>query len=178
MKRFASLVGIVMLLVCLMGAALSTSRLGKGLMRAIHATSDPNDTLLGATTSKNANIPSHACQLSENVNALEIWFSGAADNDSAVFHLYCARPSGDVIYVGTGTITAGAQVATDGTFYADTIAATTWYWPTTIGEVDTAGGGRVSRLYLDTLGYKTWFVLWDETTFAGTEAYTVHYSGY
>lgn len=178
MKKLSLSIVLITFVLFVMGAALTTQRLGNGILRATHAAADTKDSLLTTTMSKAANVPAHACELGDNVNALEIWFTGAANNDSAVFHLYCARPNGDVIYVGTGTITAGAQISTASTYYIDTIAATTWYWPTTIAEVDVGGGDRVSRLYLDTLGYKKWFVLWDKTTLGGTEAYTVHYSGY
>lgn len=108
-------------------------------------------------------------------NAIEIVFSMGAAAQTCVAYVFAARTNGDIVLVWFGTLTAGLQEATDGTFYVDTLGTTTDNWITTIKEVDVGGADRMSRIVLDTCGYKYFF-----TQFTGLSSESVQalYSGF
>lgn len=136
-----------------------------------------DDTLVSAAvgTMKLANIPAYAYKPAPAQNAVEIAFTMDADGSSCVAYLFAAKDTGDIVLVWTGTITAGTQQATDGGVWVDTLATTTDNWITTIEEVDAAGADRMSRVVLDTCGYRSFF-----TQFTGLSGETVKtfYSGF
>lgn len=151
-----------------------TIRAGWDVPRAAIAS---DDTLVSAsaTTMKFANLPAYTYKPSSKMNAVEIAFSMGADAQACAATVFAARENGDIVMVWTGTLTAGTQVATDGDFYVDTFASTTDNWATTIKEVDAAGANRMSRIVLDTLGYRYFFV---QFTGLSSETAKAHYSGF
>jgi hypothetical protein len=136
-----------------------------------------DDTLVtaAADTMMFADIPDGSYKPPMTQNAVEVAFSMGADAQSCVAYLFAARKTGDIVLVWTGTITAGAQEATDGLFYVDTLAGSTDTWITTIKEVDGGGNDRMARIVLDTCGYHTFF-----TQFTGlsSESVKTHFSGF
>ena len=136
-----------------------------------------NDTLVdaSATTMKFANIIDGAYLPSPTQNAVEIAFSMGANGQSCAAFVYAARRNGDIVLVWNGTITAGTQVATDGSFYVDTLGTTTENWITTIKEVDGGGDNRMSRVIFDTAGYQYFFV---QFTGISSESVQARYSGF
>ncbi len=136
-----------------------------------------DDTLVSAAadTMMLEDIPGDAYKPDPAINALEVAFSMDADGKACVAYLFAARANGDIVLVWTGTLTAGTQEATDGSFYVDTFASTTDNWITTIKEVDVSGSNRMARIVLDTAGYKYFF-----TQFTGLSSETVkpYFSGF
>ena len=122
---------------------------------------DSNDTLPAAGTSKAANVPSHAKTISPGMNAIELRFSSAnADGDSCTAHIFATRLNDDICKVCSIAVTAGAQVSTDGRYYADTLTITDlWHTDKDIQKADAAGNDRMARLAFDALGYHTIFVM-------------------
>lgn len=173
MKK-TGLVIAVMLVVFAMGAALQTERFGWSKPKAATTT---DDTLVSANvaTMKTANIPTGAYQPIEGQNALEICWVMGADAQSCAAYLYAARANGDIVLVWNGTLTAGKQVSTSGEYYVDTIASSTDNWIKTVSEIDKAGSDRMSRIVLDTCGYKYFFF---QYTGLSSESIQAYYSGY
>lgn len=136
-----------------------------------------NDTLVSAAadTMQFEDIPSYSYKPSPRQNAIEVAFSMGAEAQACAAYLFAARENGDIVLVWDGTITAGAQVATDGSFWVDTISASTDNWITTIKEVDVAGADRQSRIVLDTVGYKYFFV---QFTGISSESVRSFFSGF
>lgn len=136
-----------------------------------------DDTLVSAsaTTMKAANVPDYAYKPDTQQNAIEIAFTMGADGQACAATVFAARKNGDIVQVWTGTITAGTQVATDGSFYVDTFATTTDTWATTIKEVDSGAANRMSRIVFDTVGYTYFFV---QFTGLSSESARAIYSGF
>jgi hypothetical protein len=151
-----------------------TDRIGWNVLRGAVTSSDSSPTY-SATTLKNANIPSHAKTPNKNHNAVEINFAGGANGQSATVYVWAARKSGDIVLVWTATVTAGPQVATDGSYYVDTIASSTDNWITTVAEVDGGGDNRMARIVFDTCGYNQFWVTWDGVS---SETFYANISGY
>lgn len=118
------------------------------------------DTLLTTTTSKHANIPSHAYRIPAGMNFLELRFLASADGITATAYVYAARKDDDVVLVCSIALTAGGQVATDGRFYVDTMTITE-LWLKDLESADVSGGNRISRIAFDALGYQDAFVLFN-----------------
>jgi hypothetical protein len=117
---------------------------------------------LGPTTSKAANIPSHADKIAEGMNVVELRFLADADGRSCTAHVYMARKNDDPCLICDVAITAGQMVATDGRYYADTFAVTSlWFVDKDVKTADASGGNRMARLAFDALGYDKLFVLFD-----------------
>jgi len=152
-----------------------TARLGWSTPRAAEG---DNDTLVSAAigTMKQANVPAYSYKPSSRQNGLEVAFTMHADGEACAATLFAARENGDIVMVWTGTLTAGKQQATDGGVWVDTMGSTTDNWITTIKEVDGGGNDRMSRIVLDTCGYKDFFVQF--TGLAGDETAKAHYSGF
>lgn len=178
MKRFASLFGVVIVLVCLMGAVLETNRFVWNAGTAVST----DDTLLSvsATTMQYADIPTtNVFRADEKINAIEVsWTMGAA-GQACVCWIFAARTNGDIVPVWTGTLECTSAnleyVATDLRYYVDSISGTTSYWPTTIAEVNTGGADFTSRILLDTCGYK-FFIF--QYTGLSSESVKQYVSGY
>ena len=168
----------LLLLPLLLGAVLHTSRSGFGTLRSAYTDASTADVLHDEDTSAWADKPTHAKEIDDNLNAIEIWWTGYADADSTVVWIYAARPNGDIVTVWTGTLTCGTLDSTSGANYIDTITASTSYWGTNISETDAAGGNRIARIHFDTMGYKWFWILFDDTTVTGDESYVTYYSGY
>lgn len=151
-----------------------TIRIGYSRPRAAIST---DDTLVDAAadTMMLADVPTYSYKPSTQQNAIEIAFSMGADGQTCAAFLYAHRKNGDIVLVWDGTLTAGKQVATDGTFYVDTLGSTTDNWITTIKEVDASGGDRMSRIVLDTCGYYGFFV---QFTGLSSESARALYSGF
>ena len=136
-----------------------------------------DDTLVSAAadTMMLEDIPAHSFKPSSTQNAIEVAFSMGANAQACVAYLFAARDNGDIVLVWTGTLTAGTQEASDGSFWVDTLASTTDNWITTIKEVDAAGSNRQSRIVLDTVGYRYFF-----TQFTGLSSESVRsfFSGF
>jgi hypothetical protein len=177
MKKIG-LLCLVLIALLVMGADLTTARNGIGTLRSAYTDASTADVLHDEDTSKWANKPAHAKDLDNDINAIEIWFTGNADADSTVVWIYAARPGGDIVTVWTGTLTCGTLDSTTGKNYIDTFATTTSYWGTTVTETDSSGGNRIARLHFDTMGYKWFWVLYDDTTVTGDESYVAYYSGF
>lgn len=178
MKRFASLVGIVMLLVCLMGAVLETNRFVWNAGTAVST----DDTLLSAsaTTMQYADIPTtNVFKADEKINAIEVSWTMGAGGQACVCWIFAARANGDIVPVWTGTLECTAAnleyVSTGSLYYVDSITATTSYWPTSIAEVCTSGADYTSRIFLDTCGYK-YFIF--QYTGLSSESVKQYVSGY
>jgi len=177
-KKLIGLFCVMFIVVLAMGAVLHTTQSGIGTLRSAYTDASTADVLHDENTSKWANKPAHAVQIGDEINAIEIWWTGHADGDSVVAWIYAARPNGDIVTVWTGTLTCGTLDSTSGANYIDTFSATTSYWGTTVSETDAAGGNRIARLHFDTMGYKWFWVLYDDTTVTGDESYVAYYSGY
>lgn len=151
-----------------------TIRVGWSKPRAVISS---DDTLLtaSATTMKTANIPADSYKPESSQNAIEIAFLMDADGKACVVFLFAAKENGDVVLVWTATLTAGKQVATGGKFWVDTMAASTDTWITTIKEVDVGANDRMSRIVLDTCGYKHFFC---QFTGLSSETVQAYYSGF
>jgi len=136
-----------------------------------------DDTLVSAAadTMMLDDVPTYSYKPNQSQNAIEIAFTMGADGQSCAAVLFAARANGDIVQVWNGTITAGTQEATDGSFYVDTLGSTTDNWITTIKEVDAAGGNRMSRIILDTCGYTDFFV---QFTGLSSESASAIYSGF
>ena len=137
-----------------------------------------DDTLVtaGATTMKYANVPATAYKPDIRHNAIEIAWSMGANNQSCVMYLFAARANGDIVQAYTTTITAGTQVATDLTYWVNTIAAGTETWITDIKIIDGGGSAeRMGRIVLDTCGYKYFFC---QYTGLSSESVRAFFSGY
>lgn len=136
-----------------------------------------NDTLVDAAadTMMFEDIIAGAYKPALSQNAIEIAFTMGADGQACAAFVYAARENGDIVLVWDGTLTAGKQEATDGSFYVDTLGSTSDNWITTIKEVDGGGDDRMSRIVFDTVGYKYFF-----TQFTGisSESVTAIYSGF
>jgi hypothetical protein len=111
------------------------------------------DTTFGATTSKAANLPSHAFRLDPSWSSVEITAVANTENKTGTMEIWGQRFDGDLILVASVTLVAGASAATSGGLYADTMVVT-YYWPTEVKAVDNAGADRQARLYFDTTGLK------------------------
>jgi hypothetical protein len=121
-----------------------------------------SDTLLTATTSKAADIPSHAIKIAQGINIAELRFLADADGRSCTGYIHVARKNDDVSLVCSVAITAGQQAATDGRFYADSLIVTnSWYLNKGIKLADADGNNRMARMAFDILGYDDLFVLLD-----------------
>lgn len=116
------------------------------------------DTLLTTTTSKKANVPSHAYPAPPGMNFIELRVRGKTDGDTATVYIYSARRDDDIVLLCTLACTVGSQVATDGSLYVDTMTVTE-YWLKDLETADIAGGDRMSRVGFDNLGYKNIFAL-------------------
>ena len=136
-----------------------------------------DDTLVtaGVTTMKQANVPATAYTPDIRQNAIEIAWSMGADGQSCVAYVFAARFNGDIVQAYTTTITAGKQVATDLTYWVDTIAAGTETWLTDIKIIDGGGADRMSRIVLDTCGYSSFFC---QYTGLSSESVRAFFSGY
>lgn len=136
-----------------------------------------DDTLVSAAadTMMYANVPNYTYKPSSTQNAIEVAFTMGADGQACAAYLFAYRKNGDIVLVWTGTITAGTQEATDGSFYVDTLASSTDNWITTIKEVDAGAGNRMSRIVLDTCGYYGFFV---QFTGLSSESARAVYSGF
>ena len=136
-----------------------------------------DDTLVSAAigTMKFANIPSYAFRPDSAMNAVEVAFTMDADGKACAATLFAARDNADIVQVWTGTLTAGTQQATDGGVWVDTFATTTDTWITVIKETDASGNNRMSRIVLDTAGYKYFFV---QFTGLSSETVRAFYSGF
>lgn len=172
MKKKIVLFVVIAVIVFCMGATLETLRDGFKSLRAAVAADDTAHTV---TTSKYADVPSYAKQLDPAKNAIEVAFTGGADAQSCVAYVYLCRHESDVVLAWYGTITAGKQVSTAGTYYVDTIVTTLDNWIATITLVDEGGADRISRLMFDTCGYdKVWVMF----TGLSSESFTALYAGY
>jgi hypothetical protein len=136
-----------------------------------------DDTLVtaAADTMKYANVPTYSFKPPTSMNALEVAFTLDAEASEVVAYIFAARKSGDIVLVWTGTLTGGAQEATDGGVWVDTLGTTTDNWITTIKEVDVGGNDRMSRVVFDTCGYNAFFV---QFTGLSSETAKAHYSGF
>lgn len=118
---------------------------------------------LGAGTSKKADVPSHAYRIPLGMNAIELRFLADADGRVADAYVHMTRKSDDVVLVCKIACTTGAQVATDGRYYVDTMTITE-YWIKDLETADISAGNRIARVAFDILGYDEIFVLFDITT--------------
>ncbi len=136
-----------------------------------------DDTLVSAAadTMMNEDIPVNSYKPATNQNAIEVAFSMGANAQSCVAYIFAARTGGDIVLVWTGTITAGTQEATDGSFWVDTFATTTDNWITTIKEVDASGSDRMARVVFDGVGYYNFFC---QFTGLSSESVQGHFSGF
>lgn len=117
---------------------------------------------LGVTTSKIANIPSHAMKVALGMNVTELRFLADADGRSCTAYVYAARKDDDPCLVCSIGVTAGKQVATDGRYYADTLTVTnSWFEGKEIKTADAGANDRMARIAFDFLGYDKIFVLFD-----------------
>lgn len=178
MKRFASLFGVVIVLVCLMGAVLETNRFTWNAGSVV----EEDDSLLNAsaTTMTKANISSTNVFVADSkINAIEVCWTAGKAGDNCVCWIFAARANGDVVPVWTGTLectAAGTEfTSSDNRYYVDSITSTTSYWPTAIAEVNTAGADYTSRILLDTCGYK-YFIF--QYTGLSSESVKQYVSGY
>lgn len=149
-------------------------------LRARYETSrlvETNDTLVtaAADTMMFADVPNYSYRPPSTQNAIEVAFTMGAEAQSCGAYLFAYRKNGDIVLVWSGTITAGAQEATNGEFYVDTFGSTTDNWITTIKEVDAGGNDRMSRLVFDTCGYSGFFVQFDGIS---SESARALYSGF
>lgn len=120
---------------------------------------------LGVGTSKIANIPDHAKMVALGMNVTELRFLASADGASCTAYVYAVRKDDDPCLVCSIAITAGKQVATDGQYYADTLAITDyWFEGKEIKKADADGADRMARVAFDFLGYDKLFVLLDIST--------------
>ena len=126
---------------------------------------------LGVTTSKAANIPSHAFNISTGMNVVSLRFLADAAGRVATAYVYAVRIAGDVdenddpVLVGSLALTTGNQVATDGRYYCDQIVATsTWFEDKGLKTADASGANRMARVMFDLLGYQKLFALLDITS--------------
>lgn len=151
-----------------------TTRIGYSGPRAAISS---DDTLVDAAadTMMLADVPTYSYKPNSQQNAIEVAFTMGADGQACAAFLYAHRKNGDIVLVWDGTITAGTQEATDGSFYVDTLGSTTDNWITTIKEVDAAAGDRMSRIILDTCGYYGFFV---QFTGLSSESARALYSGF
>ena len=165
---------VALALPVLMGAVLDTQRDGWSYPQDANGT---DDTLVsaGVTTMKYANVPSARYEPRSRHNAIQCAWRMQADGQSCVAYLFAARTRGDIVLVWTATLTAGKQAATGSGFYVDTIASVTDNWGSGVGEIDIAGADRMSRIELDTEGYKYFFF---QYTGLSSESIQAQYSGY
>jgi hypothetical protein len=141
------------------------------------AIEDTDDTLVtaAADTQMFADIIDDPFRPDSTINAIEIAFTMKADGEACAAFLFAARENGDIVQVWDGTLTAGKQEATSGRFYVDTLGSTTDNWITTIKEVDVGGADQMSRIILDTCGYKYFFC---QFTGLSSEDVQAMYSGF
>ena len=130
---------------------------------------DSSDTLLTTTTSKAANVPSHAYIIPEGFNVVELRFLADADGRSCTAWIHATRKSGtsadDVCTLASIAITAGQQEATSGKYYADTLTVTNlWFEDKEPKTADASGANRMARVAFDFLGYHNFFVMFDITS--------------
>lgn len=151
-----------------------TIRIGYSIPRGAISTDDTLVTA-SATTMMFADVPDYSYKPNSQQNAIEIAFTMGAAGQACAASLFAYRKNGDIVQVWNGTITAGAQEASDGSFYVDTFATTTDNWITTIKEVDGGASDRMSRLVLDTVGYYGFFV---QFTGLSSESVKAIYSGF
>ncbi len=117
---------------------------------------------LGVTTSKIANIPSFADTIAMGMNIIELRLLADADGRSCTAYVYAVRKDDDPCLVCSIATTAGKQVATDGRYYADTLAVTNaWFEGKEIKTADAGGNDRMGRVAFDFLGYDKLFILLD-----------------
>ena len=117
---------------------------------------------LGVTTSKEANIPSHAKNVALGMNIVELRFLADADGRSCTAYVYAARINDDPCLVCSIATTAGKQVASDGRYYADSLQVTNaWFEGKEIKTADAGGADRMGRVAFDFLGYDKLFILFD-----------------
>lgn len=168
------LIFVVMVCILCMGAILETERIGWNKPRAVI---DTDDTLVTADPNgmKFADIPAYAYQPNSKHNGIEICWVMNANGSSCAATLFAARSNGDIAQVWTGTITAGTQESTSDEYYVDTIASTTETWITDIVEIDGGGNNRMSRIMLDTCGYRYFFL---QYTGLSSETVRAYISGY
>ena len=158
-----------------MGAVLDTQRDAWQYPEDANST---DDTLVsaGATTMKFANIPTKRYEPNSRHNGLEVAWTMGANAQGCVAYLFAARSNGDIVLVWTATLTAGTQASTSGAgFYVDTIASSTKTWSAGVGEVDGGADNRMSRIDLDTMGYRYFF---SQYTGLSSETVQAQYSGY
>ena len=134
------------------------------------------DTALAVTGRKFANIPAYAYQPRNNQKMLEISWTMQADAAGCAVFVYAARNGGDITLAYTTDLVAGKQLATNGGYYVDTIAAGTETWNTDIVIINGGNGDEMGRITLDTCGYRYFFCLF--TGITGSETIQAHYSGY
>jgi len=122
-----------------------------------------SDSLLTATTSKAADIPSHAYTIPEGFNVIEMRFlSDASGRVTTAWVHACRKGSDDVCTLCSIAVTTGDQVATSGKYYADTLVVTNlWFEDKEPKTADAAGNDRMSRVAFDVLGYDQIFVMFN-----------------
>lgn len=116
---------------------------------------------LGVGNRKAANLSLHTTySVPDLMNNIELRFRGSAGEEdrTATAHVYMARRDDDICHIGDVAITVGAQVATDGSLYIDTMTLTD-RWITEVKVADGNGNNGMSRIALDASGYDIIFLL-------------------
>ena len=134
-------------------------------------TKPSNETALGVTERKGANVPSDAWTIPEGLMVIEMRFraSGVSpENKGGTAHVYAARYKtkdtdgnksyDDIAHVGDITLSIGQQVASaDDSYYADT-AIPSQRWVMDVETADAAGNNGMARINFDITGYDCLFV--------------------
>jgi len=112
--------------------------------------------------------------LSQRHLKLEVRFRcNGAENDTGSYKIYMFRDKSDAKFCASGTLTFGAQQASDmiddlTTYYADTITISSDGWINTVSSTHISGTDEQASLVFDCAGYSYALVLITAATLTGT----------
>lgn len=140
-------------------------------------TKTANESALGVTERKGANVPSDAWNIPEGLMVVEMRFRASGINPedkSGTAHIYAARfktkdndgnkSYDDISHIGDVALSIGRQTATDDdSQYADT-AVPTQRWVMDLETADATGLNGMARIAFDITGYDCLFVKMEHNT--------------